>query len=258
MLSLLSSLAAARLDPSEINAHLADPSCPWAGFDAGTVSFCERRLCAWVAEPSNSWSCIAYIIVAIILVLWRVPTSRARIYALAAAQVLIGVGSFFFHASGTFVGEVVDQMGMFMLSSLILCFSAAQARGWSDNKTVVAYVSLVVASTLSMLVIRPIGIPLFATQMAIGVIWQLLQYKQSVGEAKASFRPFFQGLGIFAVSFAIWSTDISGLLCDPDNHFITGHAVWHTLDAICCLFLGRFYVRRFAAIEGPTTTTTTA
>jgi hypothetical protein len=61
---------------------------------------------------------------------------------------------------------------------------------------------------------------------------------------RAAFRPFLQALGIFLCSFAIWVTDITGLLCDPDNHLITGHAIWHVLNAVCIWMLGAFYRAR--------------
>ena len=39
--------------------------CPWDGLPPGTVSFCEARLCAWVAEPANAWSSLAYVLMAL-------------------------------------------------------------------------------------------------------------------------------------------------------------------------------------------------
>lgn len=227
--------------------------CPWSGYQPGTVSFCEERLCAWVAEPSNSWSSLGYVVVAIMILMLAIapPTGggrppRGRLLALSFAQLMIGVGSFFFHASGTFAGEVVDQIGMFLLSMLILCFSAAQARGWDDARTVGLYAAGVVGSTLVLLVVRPIGIPLFAVQLAVGLGWQVALYRESDAAGRAEHRPFIIGLSIFLVSFAIWLTDITRLLCVPTNHLVTGHAIWHVLNAASGLWLARFYAQRFA------------
>jgi hypothetical protein len=49
---------------------------------------------------------------------------------------------------------------------------------------------------------------------------------------------------IFFGSCAIWVTDITGLLCDPDNHLITGHVIWHVLNKTCIWQLGAFYRAR--------------
>lgn len=89
---------------------------------------------------------------------------------IAAAQVMISIGSFFFHGTGTFVGEVADQIGMFMLSALILCCSLAHARGCSPNQTVSRYVVIVVASTIAIFIVRPLGIPIFAVQLVVGLL----------------------------------------------------------------------------------------
>ncbi len=218
--------------------------CPWSAWDPGTVHFCERRLCAWIVEPSNAWSSLAFVILgALMLVRGRGVVG----VAVAAAQIMIGVGSFFFHGTGTFAGEVVDQVGMFMLSALILASAVGQRRRWSGGQVVQAYVAGVVVSTAILLVVRPIGIPLFAVQLAAGLGLQLSMWRGASSTEKAAFRPFLQALGIFLCSFGIWVTDISGLVCDPDNHFITGHAIWHVLNAVCIWQLGAFYRARLSS-----------
>ncbi len=38
-------------------------ACPYADWAPGSVAFCEERLCAWIVEPSNTASSLAYLIV---------------------------------------------------------------------------------------------------------------------------------------------------------------------------------------------------
>jgi hypothetical protein len=218
-------------------------TCPWSSLAPGTVHFCEERLCAWVVEPSNAWSSMAYVVLGLIM---AVSARRDGIVGItiAAAQIMIGLGSFFFHGTGTFAGEVVDQIGMFMLSALVLCASLAQARGWSPQRTVSRYVAIVVASTAAIFLVRPLGIPIFAAQLSVGLGWQIALWRRSEGEVRSDYRMFFRALGVFLVSFSIWLTDITGLVCDPHNHLVTGHAIWHVLNAICVWRLASFYRRR--------------
>jgi hypothetical protein len=163
---------------------------------------------------------------------------------IAAAQIIIGLGSFFFHGTGTFAGEVVDQIGMFMLSALILCCSLAQARGWSPQRAVSRYVAIVVASTAAIFVVPALGIPIFAVQLVVGLGWQIVLWRKAEGEARRDHVIFFRALGVFLCSFSIWITDITGLVCDPHNHLVTGHAIWHVLNAVCVWRLAVFYRRR--------------
>jgi hypothetical protein len=178
------------------------------------------------------------------LVAWRKGPSIG--VAVSIANIMIGIGSFFFHASGTFAGEVVDQVGMFMLSVLILVSSAAQATHRSSAWAVRAYVVGVVASTLAILAIRPLGIPIFAVQLLIGLGWQLRLWREVSEPEKASFKIFVAALGLFFFSLIIWALDITGLVCDPTNHIVTGHAIWHVCNAICIWRIGVFYRVRFA------------
>lgn len=209
--------------------------CPWDGLPPGTVSFCEARLCAWVAEPANAWSSLAYVLMALYML--RAP-ARSGGWAVIIAQLIIGVGSFFFHSTGSFAGELVDQTGMYLLSALVLVEAAAGPRGWSNHQRAAVYAGLVIGSTLLNLGVRPIGIPLFALQLVIGLGWQIRQGHRA---PEPRYRLFALALGTFLVSFVIWALDISGIVCDPNRHWLSGHAVWHVLNALCTERLGRFY-----------------
>jgi hypothetical protein len=226
--------------------------CPWDRLTPGTVRFCEDRLCGWVAEPSNAWSSFAYVIVGVWLMGHARRARDARLWAVVAAEVLIGIGSFAFHGTGTFVGEFIDQAGMFMLSCLILSFAAGKAFGWTASRTARVYVAATLASTLSLLVVRPLGIPLFALQIVAGLLWEVSQWRGAAH--RAPYRFLFSGLGLFVTAFVIWALDMTGVACRPDNHVLTGHAVWHVLNAFSIERLYRFYDASFrgdAAARGP-------
>ena len=222
--------------------------CPWDGWDPGTVSFCEERLCAWVVEPSNTASSLAYVLVGAWLLVGAARLRDPRLVTLALAEIAIGLGSVAFHGTGTFVGELFDQAGMFMLSALLVSFAAARAYAWTPLTTALVYVASVVASTGALLVVRPLGIPWFAVQLAAGLAWELVHYRRS--DRPADFANLKLGLGLFLVSFAIWTGDISRVLCVPTNHLVTGHAIWHVLNTACIERLYRFYALRFGT-AGP-------
>jgi Ceramidase len=218
-------------------------TCPWSeahsGLSPGTVHFCEERLCAWVVEPSNAWSSVAYVLVAGWLAA-RAGTS-VRLWAFVAATLLVGVGSFFFHGTGTFAGEFVDQLGMFMLSALVLSFAWGEHKRLSDRIVALIYVMIVIVSSLLLVVIRPIGIPLFAVELNAGFWLQMWMWRRASASERTRYRTFFTGLAMFLVSFCIWLTDITGIVCDPTNHIITGHAIWHAMNAVSMAFLFSFY-----------------
>lgn len=218
-------------------------TCPWMDLTPGTVAFCEERLCALVAEPSNTWSSLGYVAIGLFMFFDSFKRRNLRLALVAAAQFLIGVGSIFFHASGTFIGESVDQMGMFMLSCLLLAFSL----GKTPRQTATLYVLSVAASMGLLLIFRPIGIVLFSIQLNIGMV---MEWRRAAKLSPEISRWLHRSVGIFGVSFAIWLTDFTKVLCDPSNHVLTGHAVWHVMNAISISFLYRYFSLSFPNRSG--------
>ncbi len=207
--------------------------CPWGDWAPGTVSFCEARLCEVVREPANAWSAVAYGVGA----LWMLRRPHQPLPAILA-QLLIGVGSFFFHASGTFAGELVDQTGMYLLSCLLLAYALGERNGLTSRRILGLYVALVCGSVALNLLVRPIGIPLFGVELAVGLG---LQLRLGGFPAPARYRDLYIGLAVFAVSLVAWVADITKVLCDPDQHVFNGHALWHVLNAVAIVYLGAFY-----------------
>lgn len=208
-------------------------TCPWSDWAPGTVSFCEARLCAVVREPANAWSAVAYGLGA----LWMLRRPGQPLPAILA-QVLIGLGSFFFHASGTFAGELVDQTGMYLLSCLLLAYALGERLGLDTARILRLYLGAVVASVALNLWIRPIGIPLFGVELAVGLG---LQLRLGGRPAPPRYRDLYIGLLVFAISLVAWVGDISRVVCDPDQHLFNGHALWHVLNAVSITWLGSFY-----------------
>lgn len=59
--------------------------------------------------------------------------------------------------------------------------------------------------------------------------------------------PDYCWFGAFWVSFllgyGLWLLDVQHLACDPTNHWISGHALWHWFDALALYCAYRFCTR---------------
>jgi uncharacterized membrane protein len=53
---------------------------------------------------------------------------------------------------------------------------------------------------------------------------------------------------VFLVAYALWTLDKREILCDPSNHWISGHAAWHLLDAVALYFVFEYY-RQFRVLR---------
>lgn len=223
-------------------------SCPWDGFDPGTVAFCERRLCAWIVEPSNAWSNIAYLLVGLAILWHRRSRLSSALAMVGYTAVIVSLGSFAFHATGTFIGEVLDVSAMYLISGLFITFAVKRYYGWSDPRLIRLYGALSAVSIALLIATRVSGIPVFALQVTVAVLIEIVLFRRfrQAPDASVSYKPMLALILLFSVSFLAWWLDISHRVCDPDNHVFTGHAFWHVSNSLCLWFFYAFH-RQFEA-----------
>jgi hypothetical protein len=211
--------------------------CPWDGYAPATIAFCERRLCAWVVEPSNAWSNVAYVLAGL-FVLWRcAPWRSTARWAIGVAAIVLGLGSFTFHATGIRVFEVLDVSGMYLLSAIGLGFAGRRLFGWRDDTVVASIAAVALTSSVLMVVLGNDGIAVFGIEMLLIIASELhLRARNPPGVGVWLLRTVVA----LVVALGIWVLDIRGPLCDPDNHLLTGHAVWHVLTALAILLYDRY------------------
>ena len=90
--------------------------------------FCEGLRESLIRQPVNTWSSLAFVAVALWVAVRLSRRRRSEKVVLAGAEtglflgalVLIGLGSAFYHASLTFIGQVVDVSGMYLVATFIL------------------------------------------------------------------------------------------------------------------------------------------
>jgi hypothetical protein len=214
--------------------------CPWIDWQPASLKFCEAMLCGYIRQPANSLSNIAFIITGILILLREKGSKGFSPYHLMGlSSISIGITSGIYHASMTFFWQFFDVSSMFMLILLALTFNLTRI-GWLKwSQFVGAYFLMLVTSMGLMLFIQgKSGEWIFAVEVAITVLVEFFIYRQKL---QANFKPFFQAIGIFLLSFVIWTGDIQGWWCDPDNHFLQGHAAWHVLNAFTIWYLYKFY-----------------
>ena len=219
---------------------LVQKNCPWSDFLPGTISFCEERLCALVVEPANTWSNIGYLIVGIIIALHARKKYGSFLHFFSITPIYLFFGSSLFHATGTFWGEVLDVSAMFLLSLAMLTINLKRYYKFDLKRTYLLFISGFALSVILLLLIKPIGIPLFALQILTALGLELLLFKKSSAQAP-SYKHFRWALGFFAIAFFFWILDITKIVCVPTNHYFTGHSAWHLLNAFTIYYLYRFY-----------------
>ena len=94
--------------------------CPWSQFKQATIQFCEAPLCEWIVHPSDAWSNLIYGLVGFIVLVLVIRQKRWDLSIFSFSAISVCMGSFLFHATNTFWGEVLDVQSMYFFSSFII------------------------------------------------------------------------------------------------------------------------------------------
>jgi magnesium-transporting ATPase (P-type) len=169
------------------------------------------------------------------------PLVSQPIYVLllGAVTVLIGLGTAFYHASLSFWGQTVDVLGMYLLATLLLLFSAT--RMWTlDRRSVGLMYVLGNAVLLAGLVAVPQARRYVFGLLVFGVI-ALELAARSRSRSAGSRRYFMAAVGVLLAGFTAWILDITRTWCSPMS-YIQGHAFWHTCGAGAVVLIALHYL----------------
>jgi hypothetical protein len=197
--------------------------------------FCERIHDGLVRQPANTLSSLAFLIPA-----WLVlgtsagsPRPPAAI-RFSIALAMIGLGSAFFHASLTFVGQTFDLVGMYLLITVAVLSAAerlgllngARATRWYLGANGVLLVGLLVAPSLRRYLFAALALA------AIGLEWRAGRERAGASGALTA------AVATLGVGFATWALDITRVWCSAGSQ-LQGNAGWHLLTALAAWFYAR-------------------
>ncbi|MGC4118030.1 MAG: ceramidase domain-containing protein [Myxococcales bacterium] len=236
------------MTPAEA-ARLLQPGCPWVELREWSglpnVKWCEETLCAWAAEPANTWSNLGYLLAAAALLTW---TRRCRSQAL---RVLFPLGAFAagatslaYHASIAFATQVLDFFGMYVYFLLLVGLNLVRLGRVTVPSLMRWFWPAVVAFTVLTFLVARANLPVQPIVMVLLAAVLGTEAVAARSEHGTSRRWWYLALGLIAVAAAFSFADVSRLWCDPGNHVVQGHALWHLLGA-GALFASFFHYRQF-------------
>jgi hypothetical protein len=209
--------------------------------------FCEAVRPDGLAQPVNALTSLAYVLLGVWAVAGGVrtpdhrPTARLMT-AVGAVLVLLGVGSFTYHATLTFVGQVLDVQGMYLLGVLLLV-GALLRRGLVSPRAA-PWLYLV---AVSLLLVVQVAWPdsrrvLFGLVLLPGVVLEALPSTTGAAWRSPAMLPFRVGLGLLVLAYAAWVLDALGVACRPFSP-LQGHGLWHVLTAVAAVLVVAHYAR---------------
>ena len=233
---------------------LSELPAPWDSWRPATcmpnACFCEAISTGFIHQPIDTWSNLAFVLVGLLIledVLRPSPTrsnllAHRRTYGViyAFAVILIGLGSWFYHASLTFVGQWFDVMGMYLLGTFMVLYNVARLRPLSNRTFAFGYVLFNLALGISLIVVPELRRYLFGGLLVVTIALEVLLRWHRRNRVSDRVGYFIAALLIYVLAQIIWTLDLNHVVCDS-NSLLQGHAVWHMLTALSTGLLYLYY-----------------
>ncbi len=147
------------------------------------------------------------------------------------------------------MSQVIDFLGMYVFFFLILIQNSARL-GWTSPKKVKrnVWIASIVTTLLSGIAAKG-GMRLQPVVMLLIVLTLVTEFLATrKTKAKVSHKYLFASLGFLGIGAAFSASDVTRRFCDPENHWIQGHAIWHYFGAVA-LFFSIYHYRQFYSKE---------
>jgi hypothetical protein len=207
--------------------------------------FCEFiRLSETVRQPANTWSSLAYAFFGLLVIShsYSLPNKKPFTHhfglLMALMMITIGLGSAFYHASLSFLGQFADFFGMYLMSSFVLVYALYRRFSLPELQVILLYVGINVVLGLLLVYVPELRRSIFGILLIAALGLEI--YYASSRKVTIQTRWFYMGLVIFAAAYAIWIIDDERILCSPES-WLQGHALWHLLGAIANGMLYLYY-----------------
>jgi ceramidase len=216
------------------------PGCPWAELNHSlgqpNLKWCEATQCAWVTEPANTWSNLAYVAAALLMFAWARRDPRASLRLMPVAVAFLAACSLAYHTSSTFAFQVFDFLFAPLVLNLIRRGTLSPSRG---PAAYAAFVLLGVALVFAGRALQLRYQLLIAVGAAAVIGTELVAMPRAA--RPASYRDFSIAVALLLVAQAFSLLDLTRTWCDPEDHLLQGHAVWHVVSAASLVFVFRHY-----------------
>lgn len=212
-------------------------ACPWEGFARADYAGCEPDLCAWIVHPAETWSNLAFIALAALLVVRYGRADRELPVAwFPWIVVAIGAASAAFHASMLSWLEATDLAVIFLFTGFLLAASLQHAGVASPERFPALFFGLAAGGAALAFLDPRLGYVGIATQGA-AILWSARRIP-----VRGPRRELVAAVALNQIAAVTLWLDHGQVACVRGvlAHFVQPHSFWHVLSALCLLFLYRY------------------
>jgi len=224
----------------------------WNSFQPATCltsplgCFCERPRDTLLRQPINTVTNLAFTIVGALILVegvhqWgfaKKEFAKSKVESKpretfgevfnvvsGIANVILGLGSLWYHASLTFVGQFIDNAGMYLVVVGPPLFALASVRAQKSGKPpnsvgfVIVYILVNVLASYAAYSYPETRRHLFLGLIILGIVCEAYA-RRVCGEVRrkqGQIKKLFASAVVMAIAFTIWNLDLRGYWCDPDS-----------------------------------------
>lgn len=219
-------------------AHLW-PGAGGAATCLSTHCFCEVNHLGAIKQAINTFSSLAFVVIAAYHWIYMRDMRASRIFqGFIGSMILIGLGSAYYHATLSLVGQWLDVAGMYLFGALMICATLLLSMRLTKKQAIAFFIALNIVLTVSQVIIPDARRYLFALVLivALGLEFVLRRGSQDM-------RYLWCALSLMTAAYAVWVLDQLQIVCSPTS-LLQGHAIWHILGAFAAYFIVKHYYTR--------------
>lgn len=157
------------------------------------------------------------------------PSRQLRFFGPAA--VIVGVFSGIYHASTTFLLQILDFAGMYVFCFLLLTLNLERL-GWvAPARARQRFWQLVAGTTVLTVGVDFMKVPIQGIVLLLIVAIVASEVRLHRQDPGLSLRFFGLAVGLIVLAALFSLLDVTRLWCNPSHPFLQGHAIWHVLSA---------------------------
>lgn len=201
--------------------------------------FCEYvDMQSLIKQPANTFSSFAFVYIGWVIFFESFYVKDTLMKIFGISSVFIGFGSAFFHATLTFLGQVFDLAGMFLLSSFILFYALYRIFNLTKTNTIILLIVSNVILIGGLFIVPEMRRYIFGILIVLGLLSELFYIKKQHNLIETKWLKY--AFLTLLVAFGIWILDLTKVVCDPKS-LLQGHLLWHILSAVAVYFLYLYY-----------------
>ena len=204
---------------------------------------------AAIRQPWNAFSSLYYVFVGAFLICLpytkkssalSIVSSKMLRSLFGISVIVTGLGSAFMHMSCTFIGQIFDVVGMYLVSVFIVMYALRSLPKYSVKLFSILYIVINAVLLYALIYAPNLRRNLFLALILIGLVLEYFCNRKTKG---FSADMLLAAASSLAFAYTLWQLDNHRGMFFPQVGAFQGHHFWHLLGATACGLIYLHYSR---------------